>query len=175
MKRLAALATVFPMLAVAGLAQEAGSGDEARVLKAAAELMRATDYCALVTLDRDGTPQARAMQPFPPEPDLSVWFGTHVGTRKLEQIRKDPRVTLFYLASDGSGYVTLIGRAEIVTDPAEKAKRWMPSWQAFYEDANRGQDYVLIRVSPARVEMMSFPHGIAIDPKGWKPAIVELP
>jgi len=146
-----------------------------RVLEAAAELMRATSYCALVTLDADGTPQARAMEPFPPEPDLTVWLGTHAGTRKLEQIRKDPRVTLFYLAEGGSGYVTLLGRATIVDDPAEKAKRWKPSWKAFYDDENHGQDYLLLRVKPYRVEVMSAGHGIAIEPKGWKPAVVELP
>jgi general stress protein 26 len=146
-----------------------------RVVAAAAEVMRAAGLCALVTLDASGAPQARAMQPFPPEADLAVWMATNARTRKVDEIRKDPRVTLFYLAPDGAGYVTLVGRGTVVDDPGEKAKRWMPSWDAFYDDANRGSDYVLLRVIPSRIEVVSAAHGIAVDPKGWKPAIVELP
>ena len=36
-----------------------------------------------------------------------------------------------------------VGRAEIVDDPAEKAKRWKDDWAAFYSDKNRGADYTL--------------------------------
>jgi PPOX class probable F420-dependent enzyme len=154
---------------------QAQASEKERVLTAAAELMRAAGLCALVTLDASGAPQARAMQPFPPEKDLTVWMATNARTRKVGEIRKDPRVTLYYLAPDGTGYVTLRGRATVVDDPAEKAKRWMPAWDAFYEDANRGSDYVLLRVTPSRVEVVSAAHGIAVEPKGWKPAIVDLP
>jgi len=34
---------------------------------------------------------------------------------------------------------------------------------------------VLLRVTPSRVEVVSAAHGIAVEPKGWKPAIVDLP
>jgi general stress protein 26 len=137
--------------------------------------MRAAGLCALVTLDATGAPQARAMQPFAPEADLTVWMATNARTRKVDQIRRDPRVTLFYVAPDGTGYVTLLGRATVVDDPAEKAKRWMPAWDAFYEDQNRGDDYLLLRVTPVRVEVVSATHGIAVEPKSWKPASVDLP
>ena len=164
-------------LVLAGLtaAAQTQASDKERVLTAAAELMRSAGLCALVTLDAGGAPQARAMQPFPPEKDLTIWMATNARTRKVDEIRKDPRVTLYYLAPDGTGYVTLRGRATVVDDPAEKSKRWMPSWDAFYDDANRGSDYVLLRVIPSRIEVVSAAHGIAVDPKGWKPAIVELP
>jgi PPOX class probable F420-dependent enzyme len=162
-------------VAAAQPASPAQPPEKERIVAAAAELMRAAGLCALVTLDAAGTPQARAMQPFAPEADLTVWMATNAGTRKVEQIRRDPRVTLFYLAPDGTGYVTLLGRATLVDDPAEKAKRWNPSWDAFYEDRNRGSDYLLLRVTPVRVEVVSATHGIAVEPKSWKPASVDLP
>jgi general stress protein 26 len=150
------------------------SPDPEKLRSAAAELMREARFCALVTLDASGAPQARAMDPFPPEPDLTVWLATNVRTRKVPQIRKDPRVTLYYLAAGGSGYVSLLGEASLVSDPAEKAKRWKPDWKAFYKDENRGPDYVLIRVRPRRVEIVSGKHGIATAPDAWGPAILEL-
>lgn len=150
------------------------AADKDRLRAAAAELMREARYCALVTLDASGAPQARAMDPFPPEADLSVWLATNRRTRKLEQIRRDPRVTLYYLAPGADGYVTLLGEASIVSDPAEKARRWKPEWKDFYSDANRGPDYVLIRVRPLRVEMVSGKHGLASTPDAWGPAILDL-
>jgi general stress protein 26 len=114
------------------------------------------------------------MDPFPPEPDMSVWLATYHKTRKVGQIRENPRVTLFYLEPTGAGYVTLIGEAQVVDDPAEKARRWKPTWKEFYQDENRGEDYLLIRVVPTRVEVMSMPDKIASEPKGWKPAIITF-
>jgi general stress protein 26 len=148
--------------------------DKQALRSAAADLMREARFCALITLDASGAPQARAMDPFPPEPDLDVWLATNAKTRKVDQIRRDPRVTLYYLAPGGSGYVTVLGEASVVSDPAEKVKRWKPEWKAFYSDENRGPDYLLIRVRPRRIEIVSGKHGIASAPDAWGPAILEL-
>lgn len=146
-----------------------------QVLAAAAELMRAARLCALVTLDASGAPQARAMDPFPPEPDLSVWLATNPKTRKVGEIRRDARVTLFYLDPQGQGYVTLHGTARLVDDAGEKARRFKPEWKAFYADENRGDDYLLIEVRPTRLEVVSAKHGIAAEPQAWAPAVVGFP
>lgn len=147
---------------------------DARVMQAARDLIAKARYCALVTVGEDGHPQARVVDPFAPEADMTVWIATNPRTRKVGQIRKDARVTLLYFDASGPGYVTLLGRAELVRDPAEIARRWKEEWAPFYKDKNRGDDYLLIRVKPMRVEVMSAAHGIASDPKAWRPAVVEL-
>jgi uncharacterized protein (TIGR02246 family) len=149
--------------------------ERATVLSAAREVMGKARYCALVTLDPVGHPRARAMDPFAPEADLTVWLATKAVTRKVEQIRADPRVTLFYFDPSGPGYVTLLARAELVTDPTEKAKRWKEDWATFYADENRGEDYVLIRCTPIRLELVSYGHGLLGDPETWRPIAVEFP
>lgn len=154
----------------------AAPGPPAReaLLSAAAELMREAGLCTLVTLDAEGAPQARLMDAFPPEADLTVWLATNPRTRKVGEIRRDPRVTLFYLAPGGAGYVSLHGLASLVEDPAEKAKHWKPGWKSFYKEENRGPDYLLIRVRPTRLEIVSAKHGIATAPDAWAPAILDL-
>jgi general stress protein 26 len=164
---------LLPIVSASGAAARTQDAERGRVLEAAAEIMASVRYCALVTVDAEGAPQTRAMDPFPPEADLTVWLGTNASTRKVDQIRHDPRVTLFYFDPDGPAYVTLVGEARLVDDPVEKARRFKPEWDAFYDAGPRGGDYVLIRVDPLRVEVVSAPHGIAVDPKGWKPAIVS--
>jgi general stress protein 26 len=131
-------------------------------------------YCGLITLGPDGHPQARLVDALAPEADLSVWIATNPATRKVQEIRADARVTLFY-ADAPHGYVTLIGRAALVDDPAEKARRWKDAWAPFYKDRNHGDDFQLIRVVPSRVEVVSYAHGVLNDPQTWRPQAVELP
>ncbi|HEX9934005.1 MAG TPA: pyridoxamine 5'-phosphate oxidase family protein, partial [bacterium] len=66
------------------------------VIAAAREIMDSQQYCALITVDSTGRPQVRTMNPFPPEQDMSVWMATNSRTRKVQEIRRDPRVCLYY-------------------------------------------------------------------------------
>ena len=149
--------------------------DRVTILAAAREVMEKARFCALVTLDADGQPQARVMDAFAPDEDLTVYMGTNSVTRKVEQIRADPRVTLFYFDPSGPGYVTLVARAELLADPAEKEEHWKEAWAAFYADEHRGDDFVVIRCKPVRLELVSHAHGLASDPSSWRPIIVEFP
>lgn len=141
-----------------------------RLINAAREIMIAAGTCALITLDEKGWPRVRVMDPFIPENDLSVWFGTNPKSRKVNQIKKDPRVTLYYLDSDASGYVTIQGIAQLVDDPREKEKRWKEEWKAFYP--NRPEGYLLIKVTPELMEVISYTRGIYGDSTTWQPPII---
>jgi general stress protein 26 len=174
--------TLRVILAAAGLlltshsfAQAASAApDRATVLEAAKDVMAKAAYCALITVGDEGQPQARVVDPFAPESDLTVWIATKPVTRKVAQIKKNDRVTLFYFDREGMGYVTLIGRAQLVTDAAEKAKHWKETWAAFYDDKNHGPDYLLIRVKPTHLEMVSYAHGLTGDAKTWRPIEMDM-
>ena len=114
------------------------------------------------------------MDPFPPEDDFTVWLATHSGSRKVAQIRANPRVTLYYFHPRATGYVTLIGTAEPITDPREKARHWKQKWQEHYGDGHRGEDYLLLRVRPLRLEVLSYPHGLRAGERNAGPVILEL-
>lgn len=172
--RLVALAAWVALAAELGGQAPAAAPERATVLKAARELMVKARYCGLVTLDATGQPQARVVDAFEPEADFTVWIATNPATRKVSEIRADGRVTLLYVTG-AEGYVTLIGKAALVSDAAEKARRWKDDWLAFYKDKNRGDDYQLIRVTPSRLEVVSYAHGVLNDPTTWKPVSVELP
>ena len=40
---------------------------------------------------------------------------------------------------------------------------------------NQLDDFVLLRFTPDRLELVSLGHGIAAEPKAWRPAVLELP
>ena len=136
--------------------------------------MAAAVNCALVTIGPDGAPQARMMDPFPSEDDLTVWMATHRDTRKVAEMRADPRATLIYYDRDNPGYVTLVGKVRIVDEIAEKRARWKAAWRDFYPGGPEGDSYLLLEFVPDRIEVVSVKHDIAADPLSWKAAVVEL-
>ena len=150
---------------------------EARVphdtlLDSAKEIMAEAGLCALATSRDSEAPAIRLMDPFPPDDDMVVWLGTNRNSRKVKEILQNPRVSLFYAAPGGRGYVTIIGRAALVDDAEEKAARWKAAWDAFYAD--RASEYILIKVTPERVEILDYAHGIAGDPVSWEAPSIQL-
>lgn len=149
--------------------------DRARVLAAAREIMAKVRFGTLVTIGLDGHPQARIVDAFPPEDEMTVWVATNPLTRKAAEIQRDGRVTLSYFDAAGTAYVTLVGLAELVTDSVEKAKRWKDAWSGLYRDQNRGEGYLLVRIRPRRLEVVSPAHQLLNDPVTWRPPMIEFP
>jgi general stress protein 26 len=126
-------------------------------------------YCLLATAS-SGDIDARVLQPFPPGPDLEVWLGTSPRTRKVAQLRADPRATLVYQDDSKSACVVLVGRVELVEDLAERRRRFMPTWWAFYPGGPEGEDYVLLRFTPQRIEVWDASRRITPEPFGLRSA-----
>lgn len=142
-----------------------GLGQENKIKDAARKIMTSVETCALITLDDEGRPRVRAMDPFLPEEDFTVWMGTNANSRKVAQIKNDPRVTLYYLEDNDAGYVMIYGTAELVDDEKEKEKWWKPEWKAFYPDGN--EDYLLIKFTPEWMEVVSYTYDVHGDHDTW--------
>lgn len=140
------------------------------LVTAAVEIMKNVRYCALITVDDSGRVHTRAMDAFPPENGLVVWFATNPHSRKVAQIRNNPNVVLYYFNAEGGEYVSISATARIVDDAAEKQKYWKEEWAAFYPD--RDQNYLLIETKPVRMEIVSEARGITGDAKTWTPPTV---
>ena len=135
------------------------------LLTAARNIIAEVPYCTLITLDTTGHPSARIMDPFPPEKNMDIWLGTNKYSRKVRQIKKDSRVTLFYEAPNGAGYVLIKGKAYLVDDPVKKKTYWKNEWDRFYSDQK--EEFILIKVIPHRLELLDYKNGIVGNFKTW--------
>ena len=142
------------------------------IRQAAQEIMKASGTCALITIDEQEIPRVRMMDTLLPDSDFSVWFGTNPKSRKVAQIKNNPKVTLYYTAAGNSGYVTLHGEAFLINDEQEKEKRWKHGWEAFYPD--KKESFILIKVIPKWLEVVSFTHGLIGDENTWVPPVVTF-
>ena len=126
----------------------------------------------LVTVDENGKPHTREMDPFAPEENMTIWLGTSPKTRKVKQIEKNPNVVMFYYDTKGISYVALEGKARIVNDPAQKAKHLKEYWKLYYPDQDK--DYVLIQIVPDIMELISYKHNILGTTDSFLPSSVKF-
>ena len=149
-----------------------GPPDDASRIAAARRLMIETRYCALITVGDDGQPQARTIDPSPPDARMVVWFVTNPATRKVRQIERDPRVTLYYFDERSPGYVTVIGTARVVADSEAKQKRWLEKWTPFYSGGAAAA--VVFEVTPRRIEIVDVARGIVGNTQTWAPPSIDI-
>ena len=126
----------------------------------------------LVSVDEEGKPHAREMDPFDPEDGMVIWFGTNPNTRKVKQIKNNPNVAVFYYDTKGMSYVSINGKAELVNDPAEKEKHWKSYWKRYYPD--RDKDMILIKVVPERMEVVSYKYKIFWQTESFLPQYIQF-
>ena len=154
--------------------------DEAAILAAARTLMVADENAALVTVDPSGQPRVRTVRAFPDEVDpakpakgMTVWIMTRRSTRKIEQIRQHPQVTLYFNNDATNSYLTIMGTAIVHTDPDnQEAKRFYDDEYAAFFWPELAKDFVMIQVKPRWIEFMG--QGVPNHPETWRPQSVEF-
>jgi general stress protein 26 len=127
-------------------------------------------FCSLITIDSSGFPHARTMDPFLPDENMIVWFGTNRNSRKVKEISNNSKVTLYYSDNKGEGYVSIIGTASLVNIPNKKDSLWKDEWSRFYND--KKENYLLIKVVPKKLEILNYKQGLFGNKETWRTPFV---
>lgn len=131
------------------------------VIVAAREIIKSTNYCALVTIDSTGQPQTRTMNPFPLNDEIIIWFATSRTSRKVREIRNNPKVSVYYADhSVAKGYVNITGKAEVIDDRELLVKMKREYWNGIKDWQNI---FVLIKIVPDNMEVINYKHGVNGD------------
>jgi general stress protein 26 len=140
------------------------------LIKAAREIMTAAPYCALATTDSAGLIQVRTMNPFPLGDEMVIWFATSRKSRKIQDMKRNPMVSVYYADHNAAkGYVSIVGKA-VVIDNKEllikmKRKYWegIPNWQ---------DKFVLIKIIPVTLDVANYARGMSGDAETSRTASV---
>lgn len=133
------------------------------LIKAAQEIIQATHFCALATVDSTGQPQVRTMNPFPVKDDLVIWFATGRKSRKVGELKNNPKVCIYFADhKNASGYVSIDGTAEVIDDKELLIKMKRDYWQSI---PNWQDIFVLVKITPVTMDVTNYSHGIAGDPE----------
>jgi general stress protein 26 len=128
-----------------------GTSDEQKIVS----IMRDNYLHAnLATCDGD-QPRVRIVSPVV-EDDMSIWVTTRSTSRKVKQLRENPKICLAFVEPpEGDKSVTVIGEASIVPDLEKRRRIWKLAPFDLYEhfpDGPDSDDFCLLRIMVNRIE-----------------------
>lgn len=98
----------------------------------------------LTTVDADGDFHSRPMITQEHHFDGDVWFFASHDSDKVREIKANNSVNVSYVS--GGDYVSIAGRANIVTDVLKKKDLWNDTLKVWFEDGPEADTVVLIHV-----------------------------
>ncbi len=145
---------------------------EQRIIAISKNTIKETYFGTLITLDKNGQPRARIMEPFEPDENFTIWLATNPRSRKVTQLKNNSTATLHYFDKNNLSYVSLMGNAFLVNDEDIKSQKFKNGWDKFYK--NQKEDYLLIKFIPNTLELISTSTEFTGDSITWKPHQVQL-
>lgn len=150
------------------------STDIKALLDVANQIMAAAGCASLITIDESGLPSSRAVRTFLSDDEFTkIVVPTHPESRKTVHVRNNSHVVLSYIDVPNRGYVTVIGNAVLNDRLEDKRSFWSEPFRAFFPGGAESAEYLLIDVTPERIELRSFTLGVAAEPTRWSPVILE--
>ena len=126
-------------------------------------------HASLATCDGD-QPRVRTVSPIV-EDDMSMWVTTRSTSRKVKQLRENPKICLAFVEPpDGDKAATVIGEAQIIPDMEKKRRVWSLAPFDLYEHFPNGpdsSDFCVLKIVIKRIEWRD--SGIG-GPKIYEPA-----
>jgi general stress protein 26 len=111
-------------------------------------------HAYLATCDGD-QPRVRIVSPIV-EDDMSTWVTTRSTSRKVKQLRENPKICLAFVElPDGDKAAIVIGEAQIIPDIEKKRRIWKMATFDLYEHFPNGpdsDDFCLLKIIIKRIE-----------------------
>ena len=103
---------------------------------------------------------------------MVFWIATKPVTRKVEQLRANPLVTLYFNLDQEGSYVSVRGHAS-THDDLETIQRitWRDKELSAMFWPNFPEDYLLIKVQPTWIEVLG--EGVEADETTWRPQALQ--
>jgi general stress protein 26 len=136
--------------------------NEKELKQACLKLMETTDAVYLSTLGGDGFPYTRMMsnlmnkQENPgcaevldtDKKDFEVYFVTGSSSVKMQQIRANPKVSVYFCNPAEFHTLMLLGQIQEVTDQEFKKTLWQDGWEIHWPGGAEDPEFIVLRLSP---------------------------
>jgi general stress protein 26 len=122
-----------------------------------AEMIGQIRIAMLTTVPDDGGLRSRPITTHGARFDGDLWFLTHVGSAKVEELHRDRRVGLTYVRLADNVYISLSGTAHVVIDPRKAAELWEASYASWFPGGPDDPELALIRVRVEHAEYWAAP------------------
>jgi len=118
-------------------------------------LMKANSLHAYLASCDGDQPMVRPVSPII-EDNMSIWVTTNITSRKVKQIRQNPRICLAFVEQpNGDKAAIVVGEAQMIPDIEEKKRVWKLATFDLSEHFPNGPDsdeFCLLRIFIKRIE-----------------------
>ncbi len=114
------------------------------------KILHAFDTAMLVTQEPDGHLRARPMYIADATDEGDLWFVTQNDTEKTRDVSQNPQCAVV-VQGDGR-YLSLSGRASVLTDPQRVRTLWRETWRAWFPRGPEDPKLGLIHVEAFEAE-----------------------
>lgn len=135
-------------------------GDSAGDVETFFDILDGFDTAMLTTHAPERSLRSRPMRLGGHDRDGKIWFATRLGTTKVSDVLRDPRVNVSMQSS--SAYLSISGRATVVTDAELIRELWSPTWSVWFPDGPDDPELTLIEVTAQRGDYWDLSIGNAV-------------
>lgn len=102
-------------------------------------------FAMLGTVDEKGCPDVRAVLKMQNEGLKKIWFSTNTSSRKVAEIRKNPKACVYFVDFEKWAGLTLTGSIKILRDIKSKKRLWRKGFEKYYPLGVNDPDYSVLR------------------------------
>ena len=135
------------------------------------KIARSARTAMMCTYDAGGMAHGRPMVAVDYEDD-ALWFFTQSDSRKLDEIDRDPRVTLTYADQSANDWLSIQGRATVTRDRAKAKELWSEPMRTWFPDGPEDDKIAMIRVEADSAEYWDSPSGIVVFAYGYVKSVL---
>lgn len=151
--------------------KESGSKSTDENRRKLGELIKDIKFGMLTTVEVDGTLHSRPMVSQLVDFDGDLWFFSNRSSSKIRSIEKDQHVNVSYSDPDSNRYVSVSGRAEIVSDKTKMAELWNPMFKTWFHEGLEDPELVLIKIQVESAEYWDSPSKMIVRLVGFAKAM----
>lgn len=127
---------------------------------------------AMLTTEDGGHLRARPMVASQSDFDGTLWFFTRAGAHKVTEVGQEPQVCVSYAEPAKQNYVSLSGRARLVTDRAQIKSHWTESLRTWFPKGSDDPEAALLAVRVELAEYWDAPSSTMLHAYGYVKAVV---
>lgn len=119
--------------------------DKETAIEQALALADRSGIVMLGTNGNEGTPNIKAMLKMENEGLKTVWLSTNTSSRRVGELRRDPRACLYFVDMETWEGVMLVGEMELLQNAESRQRLWREGCERYYPLGVNDPDYTVLR------------------------------
>jgi len=117
------------------------------VVKESLAVIANSEIAMVGTNGNEGYPNIKAMLKMENEGLHTLWFSTNVSSRRVGQLKKNPKACVYFIDNAQWKGLMLVGNMEVLTDKASRQRLWRTGFEKYYPQGIDDPDYCVLRFS----------------------------